>query len=328
MLRTNFGRGFSTAGRFCSLRGRSRRAGARRVRDVGRHAAAPRRRSTTGRRPTRNSLFLRSTSARSIRNIFGRSCDYDSLEAPGTIVIDPGKYYLYRIEGEGKATRYGANVSRPEFLWSGEAYVGRKAEWPVWTPPKAMFQRQPEAGKSAGGMPGGLDNPLGARTLNLYQDGKYTLYTIYSTSDPEIDRDRRVKRLHRPPQPGHARPLSANARQDEGGHAAGIGDGVSFGPGARLQRRRMPTQSGCRSRSRRVGRNMWRSGIRPRGEGRISPVMAGLDPAIHAVVPRSRRRHCAAFNRRGRGMPVGRQARQYGDGGAAWMAGSSRAMTV
>ena len=96
---------------------------------------------------------------------------YDSNEAPGTIIIDPSNHYLYRIEGDGNATRYGANVSRPEFLWSGDAYVGRKAEWPVWTPPKEMIARQPEAAKYAGGMPGGLDNPLGARTLYLYQDG-------------------------------------------------------------------------------------------------------------------------------------------------------------
>ncbi|WP_158809919.1 L,D-transpeptidase [Beijerinckia sp. L45] len=110
---------------------------------------------------------------------------YDSKEAPGTIVVDPANHFVYRIEGDGNATRYGANVSRTGFLWSGEAYVGRKAEWPIWTPPKEMIQRQPEAGKYAGGMPGGLDNPLGARTLYLYQNGKYTLFTIYSTSDPE-----------------------------------------------------------------------------------------------------------------------------------------------
>lgn len=110
---------------------------------------------------------------------------YDSKEAPGTIIIDPANYYVYRIEGEGKATRYGANVSRTGFLWSGEAYVGRKAEWAVWTPPKEMIARQPEARKYAGGMAPGLDNPLGARTLYLYRDGAYTLYTIYSTSDPE-----------------------------------------------------------------------------------------------------------------------------------------------
>ena len=116
---------------------------------------------------------------------YRKTVRYASDEAPGTIIVDPGKYYVYRIEGEGNATRYGANVGRQGFLWSGEAYVGRKAEWPVWTPPKEMIQRQPEAGKYARGMPGGLDNPLGARTLYLYQSGKYTLYTIYSTSDPE-----------------------------------------------------------------------------------------------------------------------------------------------
>jgi lipoprotein-anchoring transpeptidase ErfK/SrfK len=116
---------------------------------------------------------------------YRRTVRYDTNEAPGTIIVDPSKYYVYRIEGDGTATRYGANVGRAGFLWSGEAYVGRKSEWPIWTPPKEMIQRRPEAAKYAGGMPGGLDNPLGARTLYLYQNGVYTLYTIYSTSDPE-----------------------------------------------------------------------------------------------------------------------------------------------
>jgi lipoprotein-anchoring transpeptidase ErfK/SrfK len=116
---------------------------------------------------------------------FRRTVRYDTKEAPGTIVVDPGNYFVYRVEGDGYATRYGANVSRPDFLWSGEVYVGRKAEWPTWTPPKEMIARQPEARKYAGGMPGGLDNPLGARVLYLYKNGVYTVYTIYSTSDPE-----------------------------------------------------------------------------------------------------------------------------------------------
>jgi lipoprotein-anchoring transpeptidase ErfK/SrfK len=116
---------------------------------------------------------------------FRRTVRYESHEAPGTIIIDPAKYYLYRVEGDGNATRYGANVPRKGFLWNGDAYVGRKAEWATWTPPKEMIQRQPEARKYAGGMPGGLDNPLGARTLYLYQNGVYTVCTIYSTSDPE-----------------------------------------------------------------------------------------------------------------------------------------------
>lgn len=116
---------------------------------------------------------------------YRRVVRYETKEAPGTIIVDPGNYYVYRIEDDGNATRYGANVGREGFLWSGDAYVGRKAEWAVWTPPKEMIQRQPEARKYAGGMPGGLDNPLGARTLYLYQNGVYTLYTIYATSDPE-----------------------------------------------------------------------------------------------------------------------------------------------
>ena len=116
---------------------------------------------------------------------YRRAVRYDSKEAPGTIIVDPANYYVYRVEGDGNATRYGANVGRQGFLWSGEAYVGRKAEWPTWTPPREMIKRQPEAAKYARGMPGGPENPLGARTLYLYQKGAYTLYTIYATSIPE-----------------------------------------------------------------------------------------------------------------------------------------------
>ena len=114
-----------------------------------------------------------------------RKVRYASNEAVGTIIVDPKHYYVYRIEGDGYATRYGANVGRQGFLWSGDAYIGRKAEWPVWTPPREMIARQPEVAQYAGGMPPGLGNPLGARTLYLYQNGKYTLYTIYSTIMPE-----------------------------------------------------------------------------------------------------------------------------------------------
>jgi len=114
-----------------------------------------------------------------------RTVRYASNEAPGTIIVDPKNYYVYRIEGDGLATRYGANVGRAGFLWSGEAYIGRKAQWPIWTPPPEMIARQPEVAQYAGGMAPGLDNPLGARVLYLYQDGRYTLYTIYSTIQPE-----------------------------------------------------------------------------------------------------------------------------------------------
>ncbi len=116
---------------------------------------------------------------------FRRTVPYQSTEATGTIIVDPANYYVYRVEGEGTATRYGANVGRDGFRWNGNAYVGRKGEWATWTPPREMIKRQPEVAKYARGMPGGLENPLGARTLYLYQNGKYTLYTIYASSDPE-----------------------------------------------------------------------------------------------------------------------------------------------
>ena len=107
---------------------------------------------------------------------------YRTDEEPGTIIIDPGNFYLYHILEDGFATRYGANVGRAGFLWTGEAYIGRKAEWPIWTPTPDQIGRDPWLVEHAGGMAPGLDNPLGSRALYLYQDGVYTLYTIYGTA--------------------------------------------------------------------------------------------------------------------------------------------------
>jgi lipoprotein-anchoring transpeptidase ErfK/SrfK len=87
--------------------------------------------------------------------------DYDSEDEPGTIVIDTEEKFLYLIQKEGKARRYGIAVGREGFGWSGTVRVGRKAKWPTWTPPREMIKRQPWLAKYARGMPGGPSNPLG-----------------------------------------------------------------------------------------------------------------------------------------------------------------------
>ncbi len=104
-------------------------------------------------------------------------------ERTGTIVVDVDKKFLYLVLENGKALRYGIGVGRQGFSWSGEAIIQRKAKWPTWTPPLTMQQRQPETAKWAGGMPGGPDNPLGARALYLFQNGRDTLYRIHGTAE-------------------------------------------------------------------------------------------------------------------------------------------------
>jgi lipoprotein-anchoring transpeptidase ErfK/SrfK len=109
---------------------------------------------------------------------------YDGSEGPGTIVVDPGSRFLYFVLENGEAMRYGVGVGREGFGWSGRATVGRKARWPTWTPPASMIRRQPELARYAGGMDGGANNPLGARALYLYQDGRDTLYRLHGTNEP------------------------------------------------------------------------------------------------------------------------------------------------
>lgn len=110
---------------------------------------------------------------------------YDGPEAPGTVVVDPSERFLYHVGENGQAVRYGVGVGREGFGWQGNATIRRKAVWPTWTPPKEMILRQPELKEYANGMPGGLDNPLGARALYLYQGDRDTLYRIHGTNEPE-----------------------------------------------------------------------------------------------------------------------------------------------
>jgi lipoprotein-anchoring transpeptidase ErfK/SrfK len=106
---------------------------------------------------------------------------YSGPESAGTILIDKAHFHLFRVEGGGKAVRYGIAVGRDGARWHGEAVVGRKARWPTWTPTANMRRRNPSLPVR---MPGGPQNPLGARALYLYRDGRDTLYRIHGTNEP------------------------------------------------------------------------------------------------------------------------------------------------
>jgi lipoprotein-anchoring transpeptidase ErfK/SrfK len=117
------------------------------------------------------------------RNMVRQTVDYPTDERPGTIVVATAERHLYLVGENGTAIRYGIGVGRDGFRWSGRARVGRKASWPSWTPTPAMMERQPETREFAGGQPGGIDNPLGARALYIYRDGQDTFYRLHGTRE-------------------------------------------------------------------------------------------------------------------------------------------------
>ncbi|CAN7613883.1 L,D-transpeptidase [Bosea sp. LjRoot9] len=103
---------------------------------------------------------------------------YDGKQRPGTIVINTSERRLYYVMPDGKAMRYGVGVGRPGFDWAGSQSITRKAEWPSWTPPSQMLKRRPDLPRF---MPGGPENPLGARAMYLGS----TLYRIHGSNEPE-----------------------------------------------------------------------------------------------------------------------------------------------
>lgn len=103
---------------------------------------------------------------------------YDSRHRPGTIVINTTERRLYFVLPDGKAVRYGVGVGRPGFDWAGAQTISRKQEWPTWTPPAQMLKRRPDLPRF---MPGGPENPMGARALYLGS----TLYRIHGSNEPE-----------------------------------------------------------------------------------------------------------------------------------------------
>ena len=119
----------------------------------------------------------RASSAASIRRYNKQVVDYHGKEGAGTIVIDTPNKFLYLVQGDGKALRYGVGVGRPGFTWSGTKTISAKKEWPAWTPPPEMLARRPDLPRH---MEGGPENPLGARAMYLGS----SLYRIHGSNEP------------------------------------------------------------------------------------------------------------------------------------------------
>ena len=103
--------------------------------------------------------------------------DYTGRESAGTIVVDTPNKFLFLVQGDGKALRYGIGVGRPGFTWSGVKTISAKKEWPAWTPPPEMLARRPDLPRH---MEGGPQNPLGARAMYLGS----SLYRIHGSNEP------------------------------------------------------------------------------------------------------------------------------------------------
>jgi lipoprotein-anchoring transpeptidase ErfK/SrfK len=103
---------------------------------------------------------------------------YRTTEAPGTIIVHTSERHLYVVQGHGRALRYSIGVGRDGFQWQGLLKITRKQEWPDWTPPPEMIERQPYLPRFMAGGPG---NPMGARALYLGT----TVYRIHGTNQPQ-----------------------------------------------------------------------------------------------------------------------------------------------
>nr|WP_049824720.1 L,D-transpeptidase [Rhodopseudomonas palustris] len=103
---------------------------------------------------------------------------FRTSEPAGTIVVQTAERYLYLVQGNNRALRYGIGVGREGFQWQGLLKISRKAEWPDWVPPPEMIQRQPYLPRFMAGGPG---NPLGARAMYLGS----TIYRIHGTNRPD-----------------------------------------------------------------------------------------------------------------------------------------------
>ena len=115
-----------------------------------------------------------------------REVSYSGPYRPGTVVVNIAERRLYLVQDGGRAIRYAVGVGRAEALnFQGNAVIGRKAAWPNWTPTQTMIEAIPRYAAYAGGMPGGIDNPLGARALYLYRNGQDSHFRLHGTTEPE-----------------------------------------------------------------------------------------------------------------------------------------------
>jgi len=106
--------------------------------------------------------------------------NYSGNYAPGTIVINTGERRLYLVLANGQALSYGIGVGRDGFRWSGTHRITAKKEWPGWTPPAQMLRRRPDLPRH---MPGGVENPLGARAMYLFNRGGDMGYRLHGSPE-------------------------------------------------------------------------------------------------------------------------------------------------
>lgn len=105
--------------------------------------------------------------------------------APGQILVFPRQFFLYHVFARERAIRYGVGVGKAGLAFKGTAIIARKAKWPAWRPTNDMIRRNPDRySQFADGVPGGPGNPLGARALYLYRNGRDTYYRIHGTTEP------------------------------------------------------------------------------------------------------------------------------------------------
>ncbi len=111
-----------------------------------------------------------------------REMAFETAEPAGTIVVDSSGRFLYHVQGNGMATRYGVSLGKGTKAWTGEVVIKKMAEWPTWTPAPYHLEVKPDLIKWKNGMPGGPDNPMGARAMYLYKGDVDTINRIHGAA--------------------------------------------------------------------------------------------------------------------------------------------------